>query len=431
MKFKYAIKHWGWLFWFLVLGYLPGMGQVFAKDTLKMSITSADSIFLAKNLLLLAQKLNVEATQALILQAKLYPNPNVGAVQGAYNPDTKKWFQQDYPNGERAFQFSQLIVLYRKIHKQVKIAETNYKLAQDNLADLLRTLKLALHSSFYNIYYFEQTAGVYDEEINALKKIVFAYHQVEGKGYVSESDVILIQSQLYSLQNEYQTLKDNINDLESQLRLLLQTSSNTYIKPDVNTGIVKADPLGYPLKSLLDSANLNRTDLMIAKDNLLLSQQTYIYQKSLAIPDLTVGIGYDWHGSYVTNANSVSLGIDIPIFNRNQGNIKNAYILVDYNKTQFDFTQKTLEEQVTRGLQKALDADILYKGIDPSFAVKFDTLANEMLKNYLKRNVSLLTFLTFYDSYKQNVVQLNTILFNKVNTLENLNFLTGTTFYNK
>jgi cobalt-zinc-cadmium efflux system outer membrane protein len=254
---------------------------------------------------------------------------------------------------------------------------------------------------------------------------------VEGKGYVSESEVVLIQSQLYSLQNEYQALKDNINDLQSQARLLLQVSSTTYIQPVVDLGIVKTDPLVYSLKSLLDSAYLNRTDLLIAKDNLLLSKQTYTYQRALAIPDLTIGISTDRQGSYIRNFNAVTLNIDIPIFNRNQGNIKNSYILIDYNKTQLDFTQKTLEDQVNRGLQKAIDADILYKGIDESFASKFDTLANEMMKNYMKRNVSLITFLTFYDSYKQNIVQLNTISYNKVEALENLNFLTGTTFYDK
>jgi cobalt-zinc-cadmium efflux system outer membrane protein len=181
----------------------------------------------------------------------------------------------------------------------------------------------------------------------------------------------------------------------------------------------------------LDSAFVNRTDLLIAKDNLLLSRQTYTYQRALAIPDISVGVGYDRNGSYITNFNAVNLGFDIPLFNRNQGNIKNALILIDYNKTQLDLTQKTLEEQVTRGLQKAIDADNLYKGIDTSFAGKFNTLANEMMKNYMKRNVSLITFLTFYDSYKQNIVQLNNILFNKINALENINFLTGTEFFNK
>lgn len=53
-----------------------------------------------------------------------------------------------------------------------------------------------------------------------------------------------------------------------------------------------------------------------------------------------------------------------------------------------------------------------------------------MLDNYKLRLVRLLDFLTFYDSYKQNVVQLNTILFNKVNALENINFLTGADFFN-
>src|SRR5271166_6266095 len=135
MKNKMDIMHVGFFLWFLVSGILPGMGQPFFKDTLQISMSEADSIFLTRNLLLIAQKLNVDATQALILQAKLYPNPNLGIEQGAYNPVTKKWFEQDFANGEQAYQFSQMIVLSRKIHKQVQLAETNYKLAEDNLYD--------------------------------------------------------------------------------------------------------------------------------------------------------------------------------------------------------------------------------------------------------------------------------------------------------
>ena len=224
---------------------------------------------------------------------------------------------------------------------------------------------------------------------------------------------------------------DNINDQESQLRLLLQVGPNTCYKPVVDTLIENADPLTYSLKTILDSAYANRTDLLIARDNMLLSQQTYTYQKALAVPDLTLGAAYDKQGSYIQNFNAVSLGFDIPIFNRNQGNIKNARILIDYNNANLQLTQKTLEEQVSRGMQKAIDADKLFKGVDASFAGNFDRLAKNMMESYMKRNVNLLTFLTFYDSYKQNIVQLNTILYNKVYALENINFLTGTNFFNK
>jgi cobalt-zinc-cadmium efflux system outer membrane protein len=241
---------------------------------------------------------------------------------------------------------------------------------------------------------------------------------------------VQVQAQLYSLQNEYQALVDNINDQESQLRLILQQSPNVFVNPVMDTQIEKADPLRYSYAALIDSAYHNRTDLMIAKDSLLLSQQNYTYQKALAVPDITLGAAYDRQGNYITDFNAVTLGFDIPIFNRNQGNIKNARKMIDFSNAQLQITQKTLDEQVSRGMQKAIDADRLYRGIDPTFAGNFDRLAKAMVDQYMKRNVSLLTFQTFYDSYKQNVVQLNTILYNKVNALENLNLLTGTNFYN-
>ena len=421
-----------YLFLFILLMVAGNLfSQETPKDTVKISIQQAEAIFLKENLSLLAQKYNVDAAKALIIQARLYPNPALSFVQGAYNPDTRKWFEQDFQNGEQAFQLSQLIVLSRKIKKQTNIAETNYKLAEDNFFDLLRTLKLALRSNLYNIYYLEKTGSVYEEEIGALRTIAAAYEKVKDKGYISAADQALVQAQLYSLQNEYHNLADNLNDLQSQTRLLLQTSVNKYIQPVLEPSVVKESPLEYPLKALLDSAYANRTDLKIARDNLLLSEQNHTYQKSQAVPDITIGGSYDRRGSYVTNFNALSIGFSIPIFNRNQGNIKNAQLLVDYNKTQLQATQKILDEQIARGLEKAVDADKLFTGIDPAFAANFDRLAREMLKNYLGRNVNLFTFLNFYDSYKQNIVQLNTISFNKVNALENLNFLTATNFFNK
>jgi len=421
----------GLAFCFLLVSY-PGFSQSFNSDTLRLELPQAEKMFLDSNLQLLAAKFNVDATKALIIQARLWPNPNIDISQGAYNTETKKWFQiADPNNAEQAVQLSQLIVLAGKIRKQTRIAETNYKLAEYGLYDLLRSLKLALRSSFFNIYYLQQTARVYDEEMGSLKVIVDAFEQQVGKGYVSESDVVRVQAQLYSLQSEYQALVDNINDQQSQIRLLLQRPPSTFVVPVVDTGEVNTvDLRRYGLQTLMDSAYQNRTDLMIAKGNLLLSQQTYSLQKALAAPDLTASFGFDRHGSYIANYNAVGLGIDIPIFNRNQGNIKSTRILIDENKTQLTLTQKTLEEQVTRGLQKALDADKLYKAINPAFAGHFDRLAAAMLESYKNRLVRLLDFLTFYDSYKQNIVQLNTTQFNRVNALENLNFLTGTNFFN-
>jgi cobalt-zinc-cadmium efflux system outer membrane protein len=411
----------------------PGAyAQRFNSDTLRLTLPEAEKIFLDSNLQLLAQRFNVDATQALIIQARLWPNPNFNISNGLYNTQTHKWLQIANPNdAEQSAQLSQLIVLAGKIKKQTRIAETNYLLAEYGLYDLLRTLKLALRSTYFNIYYLQQTAKVYDEEIGSLKTIVAAFEQEVGNGYIAEVDVVRVQAQLYSLQAEYQALVDNVNDQESQIRLLLQVKPSVFLVPVIDTAAINAtNPLQYPVQTLMDSAYKNRTDLMIARGNLRLSQQNYTLQKALAVPDLTAGVGFDRHGSYIPNFTSVGLGIDIPIFNRNQGNIKSARINIDMNKTQLTLTQKTLEEQVTRGVQKAVDADKLIKQINPAFAAHFDKLAAAMLENYKNRLVRLLDFLTFYDSYKTNIVQLNTILYNRVNAMENINFFTGTNFFN-
>ena len=90
----------------------------------------------------------------------------------------------------------------------------------------------------------------------------------------------------------------------------------------------------------------------------------------------------------------------------------------------------TIEEQINRALQKAYDNDKLLHSIDPKFNADFERLLGEVLKNYEKRNMGLLDFLDFYDSYKQNVLQINSLQLNRVNTFENLNFYTGTNFFN-
>ena len=102
---------------------------VFQKDTLRLDLDSAEHTFLNNNLLLLAQKYNIDAQKALILQAKLYPNPNININRGFYHPELKKFFVTG-EDGETSAGLSQLIILARKRNKQIRIAETNAKLAE-------------------------------------------------------------------------------------------------------------------------------------------------------------------------------------------------------------------------------------------------------------------------------------------------------------
>jgi len=412
-----------------------GRAQNPIRDTLKLTLPQAEKIFVDSNLQLLAQHYNIDVQRALILQARLWPNPNLSISQGPvipiYDPNSQYPHSNFFYHSETSAGISQLILLAGKRGKQIKIAEANTTLAEQQFFDLLRTLKYTLRSDFFNIYYLQQSARVYDAEIRALQKVVAAYDRQQGKGYISEKEVVLVKAQLVSFQSEYIGLVTQIMGLESELRLTVQVKPEVYIAPMVDTlSLAQLDPGAVPYSTMLDSAYRRRTDLLMARTNTRINELQYKYQKALAVPDLTLGVNYDKQGSYANNFTSLGAAIDLPLLNRNQGNIKSAKYAIDNTVAMQKSAEKTVDENISNALEIAYANNNLYKTLDSKFAGDFERLANAELDAYTKRTVGLLDFLTFYDAFKQNVVQLNTIQYNRVQAFEDLNYYTATNFFN-
>ena len=405
-------------------------GQV-RTDSLNISLDSAERLFLNGNYLLLAQKYNVQAQKALEIQAKLYPNPNFYIFYSIYNSTTNKFFPfgPGTEGSEISMQLTQIIYLAGQRNKQVKIAQANTRLSEYQFYDLIRTLKYTLRTDFYNIYFLLKSAAAYDEEIKSLRQVVQAFEQQEGKGYIAEKEVVRVKAQLYTLLSDYNSLVGQINDAESELKLVLQVKGTFLIPLLDSTKLGTLTPSAYSLAVLIDSALINRTDLKIARTNVEASKLNYSYQKALAVPNLTLALAYDQQGSYIKNLPSLGASIDLPFFNRNQGNILNAKITADANSVLQLSKEAAVQEDVSHALEKAFANDKMYRTIDPKFLKDFDRLMHEVLINYEKRNLTLLDFLDFYASYKDNILSSNSIQFNRLSAFEAINFYTGTEFF--
>ena len=405
-------------------------GQVHT-DTLRISLDSAERLFITGNYTLLAQKYNIQAQKAQEIQAKLYPNPNFSIFYSVYNSTTDKFFPAGpgTAGSEITMQLSQMIYLAGQRNKQVKIAQANTRLSEFQFYDLIRTLKYTLRTDFYNIYFLLQSASAYNEEITSLQQVAKAFEEQQGKGNIAAKEVIRIKAQLYTLLAEYNNLISQINDLESELRLVLQIKGS-FVIPLLDSGKLDSmNPGTYPLAVLLDSAFKNRSDLQIARMNVEASKLNYSYQKSLAIPNLTLALSYDKQGSYIDYLPSLGAAIDLPFFNRNKGNIQTAKIATDANSVLQLSAEATVQENVSHALEKAFANDKIYRTIDPRFLGDFDHMLKEVLINYERRNLTLLDFLDFYESYKQNILSSNNIQFNRISSFEDINYYTGTEFF--
>jgi len=402
-----------------------GLIRAHAQDTLHISIQDAEKQFIDKNLSLLAERYNIDAARAQVIQAKLYPNPNINLAGNIYNPDRKKWADVSNKTGEYAIGVQQLILLAGKRNKQVKMAETSTQIAEQRFFDLLRTLRYTLRSDFYQAYFFQSSINAYSVQVSTLEKLVSTYDELQKKGIVTLKDAVRIKSLLYSLKAERTSLQNQFNDVEAEMQLLLQNNHTWYV-PDADTNIIVKTPVqDLKLQVLLDSAYANRYDLKLAQSNLLLNQQNLQLQKANAVPDLTLGAQFDKRGSFVENASFLTVGMDLPFFNRNQGNIKAAKISIDQSKVLVQQQSQVVENEVQTAFTKALNTDKMLSSVDPGFRNDFEKLLKSVTENFTKRNLSLLEFTDFYDSYKENILQINQVMNDRMQAIETLNFAVG------
>lgn len=399
----------------------------YKQDTLRLTLAEAENIFLNKNLDLIAQKYSIDSARATVITAKLYDNPDFSFFNALYNSQTHHFFDP-----EESVQVSQLIRLAGKRNKAILLAESGVNIAQFQFYDLLRTLRFILRNDFYNIYFLEQSSKLYQIEISSLQKIVPAFEEQVKKGFMAPVDALRIKSQLYTLQAEYDNLLTNINSIQSEFKLLIRADASLFIIPETRISNPDNEVVAHSnYQALVDSAIVNRPDLKLLNANIIFSDYNLQLQKAFAKPDITVGLSYDRLGSYVQDYNAIGISFPLPLFNRNQGNIRNAKILSEVNKVQYESGLEKVKNDVTTNYITALRSEKLLLGFDPTFEEKMKNLIDQVTINFQKKNITILEFLDFYESYKQNVLQMNQLRFNKMSALEQLNFSIGKIIFNQ
>jgi outer membrane protein, heavy metal efflux system len=412
----------------LQIGCIAAGATAFAQapvgDTLKLTVRQAEDQFIKNNLSLIIQRYNIDNASAQVITARLFQNPDFSFANGIHATGVPSAFN------EQSFGVSQLFFTAGKRNKNIQLAKIGVEQAKYQFFDLLRTLKFTLRNDFYTIYFQQQSANVYNEEIGSLSKTLSVFKEQYTKGNIAQKEVLRIQSQLYSLQTEYNSLLAGIDTTQSELKLLIKASPNTYIIPQVNPDS-QQQVAQIPYQQLLDSAYANRYDLKYTKAAVDYNDLNLKLQKATAVPDVSLSFNYDKLGSYGNNFMSAGLAFSLPFFNRNQGGIKQARIAIDQSKVQLQSQQDQVESDVATNYKGAVRLEKLYASFDPQFKDDFTHLIQEVFKNYEKRNISMLEFLDFYDSYKTNAIQLNNLQLNRAISLEQLNYATGTPFFNQ
>lgn len=401
-----------------------------AQDTLHITLPEAEKQFVQKNLQLLAAHYNIDIAKAAVVQARLYNNPTLSFDASLYDPDRKKVFNVSNRNGQYDASLQQVIILASKRNKAIKMSETAVSLNESAFYDLLRTLRYSLRSNFYDIYFLQNSINSYSAQVVSLEKLNTAYEQLQVKGVVTMKDALRIKSLLYSLKTEQASLQNQLNDLEASFQLLVQNNKTWFIAKSSDE-IPAAELINnLNLQGLIDTAYENRPDLLSAQRQILYEQQNFNYQKAMAVPDVTLGASFDKRGSFVDNASFLTVAIDLPFFKRNQGNIKAARFNIEQSKTVSEQQKQFVENDVQRAYSKLLSTHKMLQSIDPDFHQQYENMMSAITDNFQKKNISLVEFTDFHESYRQNVIQYNQLKDQEMQAIESLHFALGKTIFN-
>jgi len=414
-----------------LLLFLTGINKIVAQqsDTVSLTLFDVEKRFLSANFQLLAQQYNIDASKALILQAKLWPNPNLIIDQNLYNPKDNRILDVGY-QGQTFIGIQQLVQLAGKRNKNIELQKINTELAEAQLYDLLRTLKYGLRTTFFAMYFKQQSLDAYDTEITSLRRTVKLYDAQYQKGNIPLKEVIRLKAFLVSLENERKNMVMDIHTDMQSLYVYMSDSTNSYIKADIKNGFCESFQTdNYKMDSLYQTALDNRTDLVIQELYVKQARQNISIQKANAVPDLLLNAEWDRQSNFIRDYTGVGVTMALPAFNRNQGNIKAAENYYKNSQANTKYVETVVITDVLSAYRQADEVDDLYKRTDMTIMSEFDQLIDGILTNYQKRNISMLEFLDFYESYKNNVVGMNQMKSDRLQAIENLNYTVGVDIY--
>nr|WP_294788722.1 TolC family protein [uncultured Flavobacterium sp.] len=371
-----------------------------------VTLEDCESQFLKKNLFLLASQYNIDASKALTIQARIWDNPTISAELNAYNPERDKYFDVG-KEGQKVFAIEQLIYLGGKKKNEVKLAQANEKLAELQFNDLLRTLKFQLRKSFYTVYYNSKNLENTDKQLAHIENLINSYSVQAQKGNIPLKDVVRLQSLYLNFKNErLEVINDNIDE-QANLKLLMNETENvvpTVAADDSNKYLKVID---FDLKGFEEQAIANRPDYLAKQKEIDANELNVKWQKSLSVPDITVGANYDQRSGAFNREANVNVAIPLPLWNKNKGNIKYAQTILEQSKIEKQNFALQLQTEITSAWTKWDESRQNYSVIKPTVNSDFEAVYNGMLTNFQKRNVSLLEFTDFMESYNQAIIQLN------------------------
>lgn len=410
---------------FLFLLFLLLAGKMCAQQVAgTLTLKEAEQRFLERNLSLIAERYNIDMAQAQVLQAKLFENPVISLEQNVYNRLNGKYFDFG-KEGEAVVEIEQVIHLAGQRNKQVRLEKINKEIAEYQFEEVMRTLRQELNEKFVEVYFLSKSIAIYEKEVNSLQVLLGGMKIQQEKGNISLMEISRLESMLFSLKKEKNERESDLLTTRGELNLLLNLPEDTQVQLSLDEEVLQQLDLSQLSFADLKAIINERPDQKIARSTVNASRANLKLQKSMAFPEFSVKGNYDRVGNFINDYFAIGVSLSVPIFNRNQGNIKAARFSIQQAGVQQEYAANRADMELFTAYTSLEKATQLYQSTNMDLERNFEKLITGVNENFTRKNISLLEFIDYYDSYKETCIQLYEIKKNVFLAMEKLNTVVG------
>lgn len=290
---------------------------------------------------------DVNAAAGLAKQAGLYPNPVISAVgeEIARGPIIR--------GGEIGAGFQQRIVTAGKLGLSRKVAEQERAITEEAAKAQRQRVLNAVRGLYYQALSDQYRIQVRTNLARLAEEAVRISSELANVGQADQPDLLAADVESQRIQLE---LVDAVNRQERTWRQLAAVVNNPSLRPTPIAGELEMVPR-LNVDQALDAIYADSPELRAASIDVNRAETSLSRAKKEVIPDIIVsgGVRYNRELLEVTNGGVrrpvgpegfFDIGIQIPIFNRNQGNVAAARAGVDRAKLEVDRTKLALRSRL-------------------------------------------------------------------------------------
>lgn len=301
---------------------LPKMGRAQEKPSGQLyHLEDFERMALQKNPTLVQANAEIQASKARQQQSGLYPNPRVG-----YSGDEIRG--GSFGGGEHGFFVSQSVVTGGKLGLNRKIFGQDVRISELEAHEQQLRVMNAVGIAYYRVLAVQELLETKKDIAHIAAENLNTEQQLQNIGQADDSEVLQAEIEQQKAEMEVATQQTT---LEQEWRALASVVGDPNLVMGTLAGTLDKDLPAIDQDRAVATLLRDSPAVAIARASTERAEATLTRAKREPIPDIELRGGLSHSGEFLEPTNRptgligfAEVGVQIPLFNRNQGNVEAA-----------------------------------------------------------------------------------------------------------